>query len=400
VVDKEIAQILEMGIEVKTNTRVGGDITFVELLRTHDACFVATGAHRSMKLGIPGEESEGVISGLEFLKKVALGEGVDLGRRVVVVGGGNTALDAARSSKRLGAEEVAIVYRRSPEEMPAYREEVQEAEKEGIRILYMTAPIRIHGDGRRVDKLECLKTSLGEISGDGRRRPEILEGTNFMVDADTVIAAIGEAVEIPFLPGAVEMNGPLIKVDHSGETSMPGVYAGGDTTNPSRNVAEAIDSGKRAAIGMDIFLRSGDEEHAVKAALESHRDAISMSNYLDGDPVVKDSDVVSFVDLNMNYYSRSARVQVSERPISARELNFNEVRQGLSRGEAVAEAERCFHCGHCNLCENCFIFCPDTAISVDEEIPSLVVNQRLCKACGICIKECPRDAIGWEGKGK
>lgn len=399
VVDKEIAQVIELGVEIKTNTRVGQEISFEDILGKYDACFIATGAHRSIKLNIQGEKSEGVISGLEFLKNIALGNKVDLGKRVAVIGGGNTAIDAARSARRLGAKEVTIIYRRSIKEIPALWEEVEAAEREGIKIRYLNAPIKIKSSGGRVDKLECLKTRLGDQDSDGRFLPVNVEGTNFMLDVDNVITAIGESLEVSFLPNTIEMTGSLIKVDELGRTSIPGIYAGGDITNASWNVSEAIGSGKRAAIGIDIYLKDGGGKEIDRAVQSGKRSLISMERYLKGEMIGKEADMVSFSNLNVNYFSKAPRVQISETSIPARVQNFNEVRLGFSKSEAMEEAKRCFHCGYCNLCGNCFIFCPDTAVTFDEKISTLAINHSLCKGCGMCIRECPRDAIAWEGEG-
>ncbi len=396
VVDKEMEQIVALGIDVRTNTTVGKDVSFTSIVEEYDACFIAIGAHRSMSLSIPGEDGEGVILGLEVLKEAALGVEPVLGARVAVIGGGNVAIDAARTAKRSGAQEVTIVYRRSVKEMPAYRKEVEAAESEGIKILYLTMPVQIHRRGKRIEKLECIKTRLGKKDKDGRRKPERIEGTNFMLDVDTVIAAVGETVEAPFLPDTLETIDSLIRVDYLGRTSVPGIYAGGDAATLSRTVTEAIASGKRAAVGIDIFLGSKDEEPIVKAISKGDKGAISMERYLAGDYSTKDRSVVSFSDLNLNYFEKLPRVELPEVPVSERVSNFGEVDLGLSRTEAIRETERCFHCGHCNLCENCYIFCPDLAVTLDDKGLAFTINYDLCKRCGICIEECPRHAICWE----
>lgn len=396
VVDREIREIIDLGIKVRTNTEVGKDTPFEDIVGKYDACFIATGACRSTSLNIPGESSNGVILGLDFLKDIAFGREVDLGARVAVIGGGNTAVDAARTAKRLGAEEVSIIYRRSIKEMPAFSKEVKVAEKEGIKILYLTMPVQIYSNGNRVEKLEYMKTRLGRREKDGRRRPEPVEGTNFMVDVDTIISAIGETLEVPFLPGAIKMEGALIKVDYLCRTSMAGIYAGGDATTLSRSVVEAIASGKRAALGIDILL-TGTDEKIFTALQKAGGGAISMNRYLAGDYRGNDSSVVSFKDLNTEYFSKSSRARMAELPAATRASNFDEVSSGLSKMQAMEEAERCFRCGHCNLCENCYIFCPDVAITFDERAFSFAINRQLCTRCGICIEECPRDVISWEG---
>lgn len=399
IVDKEIGQVIELGIDIRTNTRVGEDISFEDIMRRHDVCFVATGAHHSTKLNIPGEDSGGVISGLEFLKTVALRDEVDLGAKVVVIGGGNVAIDAARTAGRLGAQEVHLVCLESRKIMPAYLTEVEGAEKEGIKILYRTMPIQIYSNGKCIDRLECIKVRGGKRDNRGWLKwPKRIEGTNFMMSADTIIVAIGETVDVPFLPSGIEMDGHLIKVDSFGRTSVAGVYAAGDATMLTGSVVEAIGSGKRAALGIDIFLKGGNERQIVKAIQRAENGPISMNRYLTGDYAASSSSVVSFSDLNTAYFSPSPRVEVGELPIPARASNFSEVSFGLGKDEAIKEASRCFSCGQCNLCENCYIFCPEVAITFDEKLFSFVLNDKLCKGCGICINECPLSAISREGE--
>lgn len=401
VVDREMEQVIELGIDVRTNTEVGKDVSFEYITKEYDACFIGTGAHKSMRLGIPGEDREGVLSGLEFVKGIALDGEPSLGARVVVVGGGNVAIDVARTAKRLGAPEVQIVCLESREIMPAYWAEVEEAMNEGIGILYQTMPVQIHRTGKRVDRLECMKVTGGRRDKQGWLQfPEKTENTNFMISADTIMIAIGEAVEAPFLPNVIEMHGRLIKVDCLGRTSVKGVYAGGDATSFSRSVVEAIGSGKRAAVGIDIFLKGGNDKQIAGAVEKGENGAIVMERYLTGDYSGKTSSVVSFKDLNAEYFSPSPRAHISEIPVSARLSNFNEVSLGLSRTEAIEEARRCFHCGGCNLCENCYIFCPDIAITFDEKMFAFTIDYDLCKSCGICIEECPHHAIIWEGEAE
>jgi len=397
VVDREMGEVIALGVEVQTNTRVGKDISFDSILERYDTCFLAVGAHRSVKMNIPGEDGEGVISGLDFLKRVAFGERVALGSKVAVIGGGNTAIDAARTARRLGAQEVTILYRRTIEEMPAYPEEVEAAQKEGVKIEYLTVPTIIHHEGRRLSKLECVRTRLGQADADGRCRPVVIEGSNFMSEVDNVIAATGETLEISFLPDTIEMNGPLIKVDGLGRTSVPGVYAGGDATNPIWTVSEAIGSGKRAAIGIDMYLRGEDGKGIITAGKGLESGAVSMERYLKGEHPLDEREVVSFSDLNVRYFQKAPRAKILESSDLKGTQGFSEVRLSLFRKEAVAEAGRCFHCGHCNSCGNCFVFCPDAAIAFAESSPFFRIDSSLCKGCGICINECPRDAIAWGG---
>lgn len=401
VADREINQIIELGIEVRTNTEVGKDVYLEDIMREYDACFIATGAHRSMKLNISGEDSKGVISGLEFLKGVALGRKVNLGAKVVVIGGGNVAIDAARTAKRLGVQEVCIVCLESRKIMPAYWTEVEGAKREGIKILHQTMPVQIHSNSntKQVDRLECMKVRGGKRDRIGWLKwPKPIEGTNFVVNVDTIIVAIGATLDVPFLPNTIEMEDRLIKVDYLGRTSVAGIYAGGDATMPAGSVVEAIGSGKRAALGIDIFLRRSDEKQVVKGVGRGENGAVSMSKYLARDYTGENASVVSFADLNTEYFPKSPRAQLPELPATARFSNFDEVSLGLSRTKAVEEAERCFHCGRCNLCKKCYIACPIEVIKPVTEAGyvAININKEYCGSCGVCIKECPCGVISWE----
>jgi NADPH-dependent glutamate synthase beta subunit-like oxidoreductase len=338
------------------------------------------------------------VSGLDFLRDAAFDRAKGVKRaRVAVIGGGNTAVDAARTALRLGAKEVTIVYRRSKAEMPAYPEEREAAEKEGLTILPFAAPILIHGDGKRVARAECLKTQPVEDPKGGRPLPKLVEGTNFCVDATMVIVAAGETPALQFLPATVEMEGSVIRTDYLGRTSMAGVYAGGDAATLSRSVAEAIGSGKRAAIGIDLFLKGNDDRSLLGAAAAAPG-SLSMQRYLAGEQNNEDAPIASFGDLNPAYFIESPRKERPELPASDRVRTFEEVRMSLSNNDAILEAARCFQCGRCNLCENCWIFCSDVAISLESVSHAPVVTGTLCEGCGVCIHECPRGALSWERK--
>jgi NADPH-dependent glutamate synthase beta subunit-like oxidoreductase len=273
--DAEIEHLTNLGLQVKTDTTIGQDLTIEELLQDEfKAVFIATGAHKSRKLNIDGANLEGVIDALDFLWKVNSGKKLKLGNKVAVVGGGNVAVDAARTVRRLGAKEVSILYRRSREEMPANPWEVEEAEKEGVQLQLLVSPKRILGKNGRASALECINVKLGELDGTGRRRPVPIEGSEFQKEIDTLILAIGETPDLFFLPKEIEVTEKnTIGVDpFTLETSMPGVFAGGDAVLGPATVIEAIVAGKRAAVSIDRYLKGRDIETGEKMPIrkETH----------------------------------------------------------------------------------------------------------------------------------
>jgi len=268
ILDSEIQLLRDLGVEIRINTKIGKDVGFDDLWKDgYKAVFVAVGAHKSQKLGIQGEELDGVIDALDFLWKVKTKQKVSFGIKVGVIGGGNVAVDAARTAIRRGAKGATILYRRSREEMPANPWEVMEAEKEGVKIELLVAPKKILGKNGQVVGLECVKMELGEPDETGRKRPVPIEGSEFSLELDTIIVAIGERAETTFLPKEVELDRDnRILVDPiTMETSMKGVFAGGDTVTGPATVIEAILAGKRAACSIDQYLIETKEKE------ESHR---------------------------------------------------------------------------------------------------------------------------------
>jgi len=258
IIDFEMGCIKALGVEVKTNTVVGRDLSTGELLKQgYRALFVATGAHEEQKLRIRGEELNGVFHALDFLEKTNMQEKVELTDKVSIIGGGNVAVDSARTAVRLGAKEVTILYRRSKEEMPANPCEIKEAEEEGIKIEFLVAPKKILGKNGDVAAIECVRMELGEPDETGRRRPISIQGSEFSIETGSVIMAIGQTPNLAFLPKEVEITEErTIVVDpFTLETSRPGFFAGGDVVLGPATVMEAIIAGKQAAISIDLHLR-------------------------------------------------------------------------------------------------------------------------------------------------
>jgi NADPH-dependent glutamate synthase beta subunit-like oxidoreductase len=273
--DAEIEHLTKLGVQVKTDTTVGQDLTIKGLLQGEfKAVFIATGAHKSRKLKIEGANLEGVIDALDFLWEVNSEKKPKVGNKVAVVGGGNVAVDAARTARRLEAKEVSILYRRSREEMPANPWEVEEAEKEGVKLQLLVSPRRILGKNGRVSALECVNVTLGELDETGRRRPIPIEGSESQKEIDTLVIAIGETPDLSFLPKEIEVTEKnTIDVDpFTLETSMPGVFAGGDVVLGPATVIEAIVAGKRAAVSIDRYLEGRDIKTGEKMPIpkETH----------------------------------------------------------------------------------------------------------------------------------
>jgi len=259
VLDSDLRRITDLGVVIKTNTAIGEDLSIADLLQQgYKAVFVSVGAHKSRRLGVEGEDLEGVVHALDFLGRVNMSGRVSVGKRVAVIGGGNVAMDASRTALRLGAKEVQVLYRRSRDEMPANPWEVKEAEGDGVKIQFLIAPKRILGKDGRATALECVKMSLGEPDETGRRSPAPIEGSEFQVEVDTVILAVGEAPDLSILPKEVETNETnTVAVNPiTMETSLPGVFAGGDCVSGPATVIEAIAAGRRAAAHMDEYLKS------------------------------------------------------------------------------------------------------------------------------------------------
>ena len=326
VLNEEIESIKRAGVEIVLNTALGRDFTLDELTSSmgYDAVVLAIGAHSSRQLGVPGEDLDGVLHATQFLKDTALGKPADVkDKRVVVIGGGNSAVDAARVALRLGASEVTIAYRRRREEMPATDMEVQEAQEEGVEFRFLTTPTRVLGKGK-VTGLELQPQELGEFDRSGRRRPVPVEGAGYVMDADIVIPAIGQAPDLSPLNGdCPDANrNSTFKVDRKLATSRPGVFAAGDAVLGPATVIEAVSQGNKVALAVDQYLRHGKPE--------------SKEEWL----------AYRTVELtyNMEDYAEAKRPEMPVRPPQARAQSFDEVELGFAEKVACQEAKRCLRC--------------------------------------------------------
>ncbi len=392
VLDAEINRLEELGVSFLANARVGSDLSF-HAVRSYDGVFLATGAGRSRQLNVPGEELDDVLPGLEFLRKLNHGEFLELGERVAVIGGGNTAMDVARSARRMG-KQVSVLYRRTRHEMPASQGEIDEALAEGIAFRTLMTPTRVLGEDGHVTGIELVRMELGEPDASGRQRPVPVPDSEFVLEADTVITAIGEQADLGYLAEALSTEGHVVRADELGGTSLKGVFAGGDIVDQPHTVVDAIASGKRAAMALDGFF-NGTPLHESLARVRVGDGGLSMRRYA-GDRGVEGTDPDTLVApeaINPAYFARAARTPQPHHKAARLTGNFDEVNLGFDPVAACREAGRCFQCGTCTACDNCFVFCPDFAIARGEgEIP-YVIDLDYCKGCGICAQECPRGVI-------
>ena len=331
ILSEDIDYIIKSGVSIKTHMALGKDFTLDDLhSQGYKAVFIATGAHKPIEIGVPGEESEGVLQALEYLKDVHLQRPVELGGRVVVIGGGNSAVDAARVALRdRNVKKVTILYRRTRKEMPAYPEEVDAALEEGIKIEYLTAPTWVRTKDGKVTAVQCRKMKLGEKDESGRPKPVPIEGSDFFVDADTLVLALSERAYTPYLKDSDGLSlsprwGTIIVDPATMATTRPGVFAGGDVVTGPSSVVDAIAAGKAAAEAID--------------------------NYLEGQPLVRarrltrPSQYVKPVELKEDELQQAKRTKMPHLPPSRRKTLHDEIDLGFTREMAVREARRCLRC--------------------------------------------------------
>jgi 2-oxoacid:acceptor oxidoreductase delta subunit (pyruvate/2-ketoisovalerate family) len=396
VLDRDIKRIEAQGVTIRYGARVGVDPGWRQLMSEFDAVCVATGAHTSRALGVKGEDLPGVTPGLAFLREVNAGGRPDLGRNVVVVGGGNTAMDCARSALRLGAS-VTVAYRRTRDEMPAIAEEIEEAEHEGAVLTFLANPVEFVQTDGRVSGVVCERMELGEPDASGRRRP-MPTGRRFTIDADSVLTAIGELSYIDGFPEDVAREGAGLPVDALGQTSRAALFAGGDVTDLDRTVADALGAGKRAAVGIDRHLRAkagNGQDGKDTDALRFGGGNISALRWMGRDLIARVApvnEVVGVDDLNLHHFAAVPRHADTHLASALQRAGFDEVNAGLTSAQAVAEARRCLNCGVCTQCDVCLIFCPDAAITHGSD-GAYEIALDYCKGCGICVAECPRGAL-------
>ncbi len=325
---REVDIIRDLGVEVELNTRVGKDVTLEQLsTQGFKAIFLAAGAHIGRELGM---EAEGVVDGVKFLHGVNTGEEVNATDRVIIIGGGNVAIDCARTCLRSGFKDVNIVYRRSRVEMPASSEEVEAAEKEGAKITFLAAPVKVLTGGGGIAGVECVRMELGEPDASGRRRSIPVKGSEFTIETDMVIPAIGEKPDLSFIgdKGINTTEQGTVVIDKAGyQTSIPGIFAGGDCVTGAATIIEAIAAGNRAASSIDRYLQSGKAIPSDEYMVENWLNAVALNRQ-------RDERIVA----------RKERQSPEELAVADRNLNFNEVEQVFVPETAAEEAERCLRC--------------------------------------------------------
>jgi putative selenate reductase YgfK subunit len=395
VIDREVAMIEELGVEFRLNTRFGRDVTLEQLTgEGFEAFLIAVGAHTSYKTRIPGEDDfPQVIDAIDFLRRSALGDRHMPGKRVAVIGGGNVAMDAARSSIRLGCHEVYVIYRRTMAEMPANPEEVHQAEEEGVQFSFLTVPVEIKGSHGMVTSLHCLRTELGPEDKSGRRRPVPIEGSDYFLEVDAVIPAIGQRVDrdgFDELDDLKWSRRDTIGVNTvSMETSVEGIFAAGDAVSGPATVVEAIGGGKRAAEAIDRYLSGIPRPSMPPVPVRRLR--------------------TEFIEVPASTKMSITRPRMPMLNDERRRVTFQQVELGYLENSVREEARRCLRCDVCIRCGTCVEICRDK-MGIDAlkmgyldfdhpELTDFRVTAERCILCGACAANCPTRAIRMEDRG-
>ena len=363
VLDAEVKRILDLGVKLQLNTKV---TNILEEMRdgSFDAAFLAVGAHIGKRAYIPAGEAAHILDAVTLLASMEGQERPLLGRRVVVYGGGNTAMDVARTAKRLGANEAIVVYRRTRDRMPAHDFEVEEALEEGVMMKWLST-IKQADEGKLLlEKMELNETGFPQPTGETEE-----------LEADSLVLALGQEADLSLLDGVsgLEIEDGVVQVDQRMMTGHAGIFAGGDMVPAERTVTVGVGHGKQAARNIDAWLRSAEFVHPGGRANES--------------------ELAGFDLLNTWYYTDAPKTVAPQLDTIRRQSNFEEVTQGLDESNALFEARRCLSCGNCFGCDNCYGVCPDNAVLKVDEADGYAFDLDYCKGCGICVTECPCGAI-------
>jgi len=392
VVASEIERIKKTGVNIICNKPVTQNF-LQDIKNRYHAYFIGCGHGRSLKMNIPGENM--AFDGLEFLNLLRMGKLSPSNGTAAVIGGGNTAIDVARSLVRLGTS-TTLIYRRRKQDMPAFKDEVEMAYEEGVSIMELYSPLEINKDnGEYILSLQRMKTSGMETD---RGRARVVPDGRIMqhLRVRKIIVAIGAEPSAPWQLPSRE-NAETLCLSHCTFTaSKPPLLFGGDLTNTTKSVADAVASGKQAAMALDIFFKQG--RHAIADHLNSclvgNGPALSMECYMGGKRSIRNPQIVSHDDINLDYFSRKHRVEKEQLAINKRLKSFEEIESTFSKNQTMEETRRCYNCGICNACDNCRIFCPEIAVILQGG--KRKINLDYCKGCGICVVECPRNAMDLE----
>ena len=397
ILDAEVKLIEDLGVVMKNGVRIGEDMTFEEIRSSADATILAIGAWESAKIGCAGEDAEGVIGAIEFLRRNITGDPYDIGDNVAVVGGGNAAMDACRSAIRLGAKNVHIIYRRTRDEMPADDEEIEESMEEGVAYDFLTNPVQIVSENGHVKEIKLQVMELGAPDASGRRSPIPIDGQFVVLPVDTVISAIGQRINAKGLDVELNQKGVIVVEEDTFRTNLRDVFGVGDAVHNKTGIAiEAIGDAVRASEVVDSFLKG--ELKPFKAPFVSIR---------------KDMEKVK---AELADREKVMRIQVPKRPAEERKHDFKDIVIQLTDEEVQNEAKRCLECGchdygECNLikCANCQEICPDRLRGeyhpgfVETKLVTIERNQKKCIMCSLCVRTCDEVAqqgiLGLVGRG-
>jgi 2-oxoacid:acceptor oxidoreductase delta subunit (pyruvate/2-ketoisovalerate family) len=359
VLDAEVARIVGLGVEVELEHTVR-DVEQERAAGSFDAVFLGVGAQLAQRVDIPSGDSSRMLDAISFLHRVGEGDPPLLGRRVAVYGGGDTALDTARTARRLGATEAVVIYRRNREHMPAHEDEVEEALAEGVTVRWLSTVSRLDGDRVVLEKMRLDDRGFPEGTGEFEE-----------LGADSLVLALGQTADLSLLDRApgVDVEEGVVRVLPTMMTDERGLFAGGDTVPSPRTATAAIGHGRQAAAGIHAFLAGTELAEPERGV------------------------VASFEHLNTWYYADAPRTKRPELEQARRQTTFDEVIGGLTEENALFEARRCLSCGNCFECDNCFGVCPDNAVLKFGLGRSYEIDYDYCKGCGICVQECPCGAM-------